>query len=157
MIGRYLYRWLPMFVMMTLIYALSSMSSESVAEQVGPITSPLVVAQRNTTLFSGLSDLPWLKIGHIVGYALLGVSAWRGFYLSKHDTIWLPVLICFLYACSDEYHQNFVPGRSGSLNDVALDTLAALAAIELALLFRVWTKKWDLWGRLQADDEDVSP
>ncbi len=33
------------------------------------------------------------------------------------------LLFCFLYACSDEIHQLFVPGRSGEIKDVLLDTL----------------------------------
>lgn len=33
------------------------------------------------------------------------------------------LLLCFLYACSDEIHQLFVPGRSGEIKDVLLDTL----------------------------------
>lgn len=39
----------------------------------------------------------------------------------------LSVLICFLYACSDEIHQIFVSGRSGEIRDVIIDTCGALA------------------------------
>lgn len=30
-----------------------------------------------------------------------------------------------LYACTDEYHQLFVPGRSGQLRDVMIDAVGA--------------------------------
>lgn len=36
------------------------------------------------------------------------------------------LIICFLYACSDEYHQTFVIGRGGMISDVLIDTLGAI-------------------------------
>lgn len=35
--------------------------------------------------------------------------------------IGLGLMICMLYACSDEAHQLFVAGRSGQLKDVMID------------------------------------
>lgn len=37
--------------------------------------------------------------------------------------------ICLLWAASDEWHQTFVPGRTGRVRDVAIDGLGALAAL----------------------------
>jgi VanZ family protein len=38
--------------------------------------------------------------------------------------------ITFLYACSDEFHQLFVPGRAGRFTDVLIDcTVAGLITI----------------------------
>lgn len=34
----------------------------------------------------------------------------------------ISLLICFLYACTDEYHQTFVNGRTGQFTDVLIDT-----------------------------------
>lgn len=41
----------------------------------------------------------------------------------------LPWIIAALYAASDEIHQLFVPGRSGQLSDVILDSAGALAGV----------------------------
>ena len=41
--------------------------------------------------------------------------------------------IAFLYACSDEFHQLFVNGRSGELRDVLIDTAGALFGVVLLL------------------------
>ena len=41
---------------------------------------------------------------------------------------------CFLYACTDEVHQMFVPGRSGKPTDVLIDCTGAFAAL-LAAVF----------------------
>lgn len=39
------------------------------------------------------------------------------------------MLFCFLYACSDELHQYFVPGRSCQFTDVLIDTGGALTGM----------------------------
>jgi len=43
---------------------------------------------------------------------------------------------CFLYACSDEIHQLFVPGRSGKFTDVLIDSAGALLAVLLCFLVK---------------------
>lgn len=40
----------------------------------------------------------------------------------------LSVIVVFLYACTDEYHQTFVTGRSGEFRDVLIDTLGGIIA-----------------------------
>lgn len=45
-------------------------------------------------------------------------------------------LVCLLLAGLDEYHQTFVPGRSGELRDVAVDMAGALCALGMWLLLR---------------------
>ena len=51
------------------------------------------------------------------------------------------LLIRAFYACTDEFHQLFVPGRAGLLSDVLIDSLSAvLGLVVFALLqkFVVW-------------------
>lgn len=43
---------------------------------------------------------------------------------------------CFLYACSDEIHQLFVPGRSGKFTDVLIDSAGALLAVLVCFFIR---------------------
>ena len=35
------------------------------------------------------------------------------------------LLFCACYACTDEFHQLFIPGRSGEIRDVCIDCLGA--------------------------------
>ena len=42
--------------------------------------------------------------------------------MKKGKIIIITVLICFLYAVSDEIHQSFVPGRACRLLDILIDT-----------------------------------
>ena len=45
-----------------------------------------------------------------------------------------PIAIAFLYACSDEWHQSFVPGRSAAFSDVLVDSTGILIAAVLIAL-----------------------
>lgn len=44
------------------------------------------------------------------------------------------VLICFLYACSDELHQYFVPERSCRFTDILIDTAGAMTGIIISII-----------------------
>ena len=70
------------------------------------------------------------KTAHFTEYAILGLL----FYLNlKHHSnkkqspklFALAILFSALYACTDEFHQLFVPGRTGQIFDVFVDTLGA--------------------------------
>lgn len=76
------------------------------------------------------------KTGHVIGYALLSFflfRAWRE-TLPAEPRKWtfrwatLAVLGSLLVASLDEWHQTFLPSRTGRWQDVVLDTSAAIAA-----------------------------
>lgn len=83
---------------------------------------------------------PWLdfvlkKTLHAAGYAVLAWLWWRPLRASGADAAraarWA-FAATVLYAATDEWHQSFVPGRTGRPRDVAID--AGGAAIALAWL-----------------------
>ena len=87
-------------------------------------------------LSSGLGnwDLVGRKIGHALEYALLCALWWRALRTVARPSRALAAAaaISFTYAVSDEVHQTFVEGRSGSALDVAIDSVGiALAAATL--------------------------
>ena len=41
------------------------------------------------------------------------------------------IIVCALYAASDELHQLFISGRSGEIRDVVIDSIAASIGIVL--------------------------
>lgn len=74
-----------------------------------------------------IEDLVFIvrKGAHLSIYLVLGIlimSYFKEIYLVSNKGLFLTVIICFLYACSDEIHQLFVPGRSGEIRDVLIDT-----------------------------------
>jgi VanZ family protein len=69
------------------------------------------------------------KCGHLTEYAILALLLWRALHLSKNNLppwSWPKVggtlLVVFLYAASDEFHQIFVPTRTPLVSDVFIDT-----------------------------------
>jgi VanZ family protein len=89
------------------------------------------------------------KIGHFIGYGAVGFTFLRA-WLHTLDrrgvrslTAWrmqsslLAMLSTALVASGDEFHQSFIPSRTGSPLDVLLDTLGALMLCVL-----VWLLCW---------------
>lgn len=78
-----------------------------------------------------LSTLIFLvrKTAHFTEYAILGSLFFINLRNTPKDLIKRPlvisILFSFLYACTDELHQIFVPGRSAQFRDVLIDTLGA--------------------------------
>lgn len=72
------------------------------------------------------------KSAHMFVFAVLFFLTNRSFSLIREDYSlkrhwYLPVLICFVYALSDEMHQHFVPNRFAALRDVGYDMIGVLA------------------------------
>lgn len=69
---------------------------------------------------------PIRKCAHFIIYFLLGLSfislLSEYMIVDKRSIIYTIIFVC-LYACSDELHQLFIPGRSGEVIDVFIDTL----------------------------------
>lgn len=76
------------------------------------------------------------KSGHFIGYMMLGVLSML--LLLKFKNInkkpLFAFLICAIYAISDEIHQLFVPGRSGQVRDVIIDSCGSLVGIAIVLI-----------------------
>ena len=105
--------------------------------------SPAPLSDAQSTPVAELINLPHeitRKLAHIILYALLG-AAWYYYFraLNKFTpafTAFVPLLLAVFYSVLDEFHQTFVPGRTGLLQDVFLDSLAAgLGMAVFALLY----------------------
>ncbi len=77
------------------------------------------------------------KGAHFCVYTVLAVLLGNAFLAlpwKKRYQALLTIGISALYACSDEFHQYFVPGRAASLWDVGIDTLGAVLGMSFAYL-----------------------
>lgn len=80
---------------------------------------------------------PVRKGAHLGVYSVLGILIINFVleYLAINSkSIFISLFFSFLYACSDEIHQLLIPGRSGQISDVLLDTFGSLIGILLFLL-----------------------
>jgi len=98
---------------------------------------------------------PWnfllRKTGHVVGYGFLSFLLFRAFretlpQLTQigRNLRWtfrwsaIAVLGTAMVASLDEWHQTFIPSRTGRWQDVVLDTSAGIAVQALGFLFYRW-------------------
>ncbi|MDQ1388535.1 MAG: hypothetical protein QOF56_1989 [Acidobacteriaceae bacterium] len=86
------------------------------------------------------------KTGHVIGYAILSIlffRAWRATLPAMDNSKWtlrwatIALLGTVLVASLDEWHQSFLPSRTGRWQDVVLDASAGLAA---QILIFLWWK-----------------
>jgi VanZ family protein len=77
------------------------------------------------------------KGGHVFGYGLLCILLFRAWRETLHSSVnakwtmrWasLAVLGTAVVAFLDEWHQSFIPSRTGTPHDVLLDTCAGIGA-----------------------------
>ena len=59
------------------------------------------------------------SVSFILAFVLLIRFKHKGLAVNKN--IILSLIICFIFACTDEYHQTFVNGRTGQFSDVLID------------------------------------
>jgi len=121
--------WLPVLIWMVVIFGASADPNSH--EHSRHIFRPILL-----WLFPHMSDqefenIHWVlrKCCHLTVYAILGLLVFRALNHSRtHLSPWSwprnggTLLIVFLYACSDEFHQSFVPGRTALFSDVCIDT-----------------------------------
>jgi len=87
------------------------------------------------------------KCGHFVGYFTLSFflfRAWRATLRLPWAPRWalrwaaIAFFMSATVASLDEWHQTFIPSRTGAIRDVVLDSCAALTAQLLIFLYLSW-------------------
>lgn len=80
---------------------------------------------------------PVRKTAHFSIYCTLGLLIYM--FLSTYDInskkkILISIMLSIIYACSDEIHQLFIPGRSGQIKDVLIDSAGASFGIIIGII-----------------------
>ncbi|HCW52726.1 MAG TPA: hypothetical protein DG753_03065 [Clostridium sp.] len=95
-------------------------------------------------IFGELANFIVRKCAHFLEYMILGfliMNVVRMYYTIKISSL-ITLISVFLYACTDEFHQLFVPGREGAFRDVMIDTCGGLTFILFYILFRIIQGKY---------------
>lgn len=84
-------------------------------------------------------DFPIRKLAHMTEFGILAVLIFAAIkYYAKIQTTKQRYFIAWIatacYAATDEFHQLFVPDRSGNLFDVGVDSTGALVALCMVAL-----------------------
>ena len=91
-------------------------------------------AQPNLSSGLGTLDLIGRKLVHMGEYGLLWLLWWRAFGYGGRRAAIAAAAIALAYAASDEWHQTFVDGRSGSPVDWVIDAAGVSLAAGLVRL-----------------------
>jgi len=146
--------WIPAVVIIIMIFLYSSKPADD------SNASSLKIADKIFTMYEKITQTQYSgeeklyimgNINHIVrksahfceytilsiafAFHLLVIGTWR------KRLIILPILLSFLNASIDEFHQTFVQGRAGMFKDVALDTLGAATGSVLFTLIAIGVVK----------------
>lgn len=121
---------LLVFLWMLLIFLMSSFDATKSANQSNFIVNIInnIFKIENIELLSFIIR----KLAHFTEYLILGFLTIN--MLNKNDIskkYLLSILICIIYATSDEIHQIFVPGRACQIRDVLIDSIGSITGVYL--------------------------
>jgi VanZ family protein len=136
------FSWIPAIIVMIIIFAFSSKPADSSNESSMTVADHILSAYETTTQvqfdakqrYQVLETMNMIvrKGSHFCEYALLAVTIAFHFFihgLKGMRLLLLSVTLSAMYAATDEYHQTFIPGRSGQFRDVMIDTSGATAGM----------------------------
>ena len=150
--------FVPALLLLFLIFGFSAQDGEesgSLSFQISlflvQLVSPLLpAAMSEKVLFERAELIHYFvrKAAHMTEYFLLALSlqlpltAWLSHKISWKPRILTGFLLTAVFAALDEFHQSFVPGRSGNFTDVCIDSIGAIAAsICLFIFYSLYQKK----------------
>lgn len=146
--------WILVLLWMVLIFCLSAQEARESAALSGATVRRVVEVvypnyhdlprQHQDTIVEGLQHFA-RKTAHTLLYMGLGIlcfTALSRYRLKAARLCAGAFLIAAGYACTDEFHQLFVSGRSAQVSDVLIDSAGALAGIALAAWAAHSFEKW---------------
>lgn len=94
--------------------------------------TPIIGNLLSDVLNSPNSQFIVRKSAHIILFCLLSILCFVVIYELKRNlkiSTLVSFSITFVYACMDEIHQLFIPGRSGKINDVLIDSIGVIMGL----------------------------
>jgi VanZ family protein len=132
LVRRFLKYWLPVLLWMLFICVSSTdlMSAEHTSRFIGPFLRWFSPDITEATVAS--VQLIVRKCAHLTEYAILASLLFRALRQGRDNfrrAAVIALVISAISAALDEFHQSFVPSRTGSPYDVAIDIAGALAGL----------------------------
>ncbi len=139
--------WAITVFWMVLIFNLSAQPAEE-SNELSLKATEIIIGMVNRVVSVDADDIKILnmangfhysvrKYAHFFIYFVLGIllmNAFRKSQVSQRKIILLSFGICVIYAITDELHQVFVPGRSGQLTDILIDSAGAALGVMCYLI-----------------------
>lgn len=132
--------WMLLVIWMIFIFIMSSFNGNISSNQSGSIAD-LIYNLFNISDTEKVS-LIVRKCAHVSEFFILGILVIN--LVSKYNVkhiYFISFIVCVLYASSDEFHQLFVPGRSGQVTDIFIDMIGTIFSLLVMYLFNKFRKK----------------
>lgn len=117
--------WVLLIIWMIIIFLMSHQPGEVSSNQSDLILKifSLIGIELND-YFGELATFIVRKTAHFSEYMILFFLAYNVLkeYTNSRKVRLILIAFVFLYACTDEFHQYFIPGRSMAFKDVLIDT-----------------------------------
>jgi VanZ family protein len=126
-------RWLPWIVVLVVLAGIAVLSAQPFS------------AKFTGRIFGSYNHLA-RKTAHVSEFALATiVLAWalRNVLARTHwaTTAVIAGALAVGYACLDEWHQSFVPGRTACVKDVLIDSCGVLSGLAVVGFYNIITKR----------------
>lgn len=127
------YYYAPAVIWAAIILSASSptLSSEHTGHWIQDFVTKVTGSPLSPSTFA-VVNFTIRKLGHLTEYGVFGALAFRAFRGERRgwSMRWAMAALAsaLLLASIDEWHQTFVPGRTGAITDVLLDISAAAIA-----------------------------
>lgn len=141
--------WAPALAWMGVIFVMSAMPGDMSGETSGTLARMVLGAvsllfgqEAAAGIPKDIVNLFVRKGAHMTEYAVLFWLYCRALRIEgAKRPVPIALLLCAVYAATDEFHQSFVADRGPSVVDVCIDTLGAAIAWGLTELYTSVTKK----------------
>lgn len=127
--------FIPLILWMIIIFYFSHQPVDESSQLSEGISKPIVEKLESIIkidIVEEMFDYLIRKLAHFTEYMILGILMYIA--SSKNNiprnkkVLWC-ILLCALYAITDEVHQAFVPGRAPRVFDVLIDTAGSITGI----------------------------
>ena len=138
--------WVPPIIIAMFIFGFSSQNAEQSSGLSSRAATAIIhlagnshivnVNAGNEAQFIENLQYPIRKCAHMTEYMIFTLSVVLALYVWNIKNKWLYIIafaVSVIFASTDEFHQLFVPGRSGMVIDVLIDSIGAAIG-----LFIVW-------------------
>ncbi len=138
--------WLAVILWMGVIFSFSSQTAHDSSDLSGQVikkTAELTVKDfdklpkpRQHVIIQQYQNIT-RKTAHVLIYTVLGMLVMVALFRHPFKKrLIISMVICVIYAITDEIHQMFVPGRSAQPSDVFIDSCGALVGIILVIILQ---------------------
>lgn len=136
--------WVPLLLWMVLIFSASADANST--QHTSRFLEPFLRWLDPSISLEAIDSVRWLvrKAAHMTEYALLAWLAWRAVRRPRRRDArpwsWtaagIALAIVTAYAATDEFHQTFVPNRTGSWKDVCIDTAGGIFGLVIVWIWQ---------------------